>query len=603
MRWVSLEAARDSAADALKRFPLPLLSAWAAAALSDWQVLDEGKHPQLLAATWAATLGIPLFFALTLFSERFNPRQSAPAQTPRRLIEAIALLGLVLLAVLWPHWTEAIQIRRYVQLSLLTHALVAFLPYLGVREPNGFWQYNRTLLMRLIVASIFSSVLLGGLEGAIAALKPLFGVNVSPKVFFLLTSSVYFIFHPWFFLAGIPRDLSTLEQRTDYPTGIKVFAQFILVPLVAIYQALLTAYLVKVIFTQQWPKGLIGWLVSSEAIFGILAILLIHPVRQREENRWVRTFARGFYIALVPSIVMLAFSIGKRVGQYGVTEDRYFVMVLTGWLAVISAYFILKRDGDIRTIPITLAALALLTFGGPWGAYAISSGSQLARLTKLLETSGVLAHGKIKPATHTPPLATEKDLSSVLDYLLDTHGTHAVAKVMGATAFAADSGIVDPHQSRRWGGTQRIMNRIGLQYVSQWETTASKMLNYSTMYQTVRQADALAGFGYHVHVDGAPHLTFRADSVVCQLDLDEKGRRLILHAGRDSLAIFPLERALETAARRSLLPDTSDRGIPIDALPGGSPARLRLTQISGSDDRELKIYGLNGELYFSLPRH
>jgi hypothetical protein len=211
-------------------------------------------------------------------------------------------------------------------------------------------------------------------------------------------------------------------------------------------------------------------------------------------------------------------------------------------------------------------------------------------------------HGRIQPATHAPPLATEKDLSSVLDYLLDTHGTHAVAKVMGTTAFAADSGMVDPHESRRWGGTQRIMNRIGLHYVSQWETTTSKMLNYSTTYQTVRQADALAGFAYHVHLDGAPYQTFRADSVVCQLALDEKGRRLILHAGPDSLAIFPLDRALEIAARRSLLPDTSDRGIPIDALPGGPPARLRLTQLSGSDDRELKIYGMNVDLYFSLKK-
>src|SRR5262249_21163553 len=161
---------------------------------------------------------------------------------------------LVLIAVLWPHWSEAIQIRRYVQLSLLVHALVAFLPYLIVREPNGFWQYNRVLLVRFVVATIFSSVLLTGLQGALFALKPLFNIAVSPKVFFDLTTTIYFVFHPWFFLAGIPRDLSTLEQRTDYPTVIKVFAQFILVPLVAVYQALLTAYLVKVIVTQQWPR-------------------------------------------------------------------------------------------------------------------------------------------------------------------------------------------------------------------------------------------------------------------------------------------------------------------------------------------------------------
>ena len=596
MRWVSLEAVRVAAADALKRFPLALLCAWAAAALSDWQILVEGKHPQILAATLAAALGIPLFFALALFSER------RAAGASRRLLEAFGVLALVLIALLWPGWSDGVQIRRYVQLSLLAHALVAFLPYLLVREPNGFWQYNRTLLVRLIVASIFSSVLLTGLEGALFALKPLFNISVSPKVFLVLTTTIYFVFHPWFFLSGIPRDLSSLEQRTDYPTVIKVFAQFILVPLVAVYQALLTAYLVKVIVTGQWPSGLIGWLVSSEAIFGILAILLIHPVREREENRWIRPFARGFYLALLPSIVMLALSIGKRIGQYGVTENRYFIVVLTGWLALISGYFIAKRDGDIRVIPVTIALLALLTVGGPWGAYSISSGSQCARLAHLLTASGVLVNGKIVPATHEPPLDVEKQISSCLDYLFSTHGSAPVRRVMGEVAAAADSGRKDRYAERGSGATQRVLARIGLRYVATWETTTVKQLNYYMSYQATRWADPVTGFEYHVHLDRALPIPIRAGDVACELRLDGKGRRLLLVAGKDSLAAFRLDAVMLATTRGSAPADTSDHGIVVDAEPGGVPARLRVTQISGTADRELVIYSLAADLFFSLHR-
>ena len=46
------------------------------------------------------------------------------------------------------------------------------------------------------------------------------------------------------------------------------------------------------------------------------------------EHRWVRTYTRGFYVALLPAIVMLWLAIGKRVAQYGITERRYFLIVL-----------------------------------------------------------------------------------------------------------------------------------------------------------------------------------------------------------------------------------------------------------------------------------
>jgi hypothetical protein len=600
MRWVSLEAARAAAAESLKRFPLPLLCAWTAAALSDVLTFtsDGYTHPQLIAATLAVTLGIPLFFATTLLGERLNTPE---APRIRRVLELGGLLVLVLVAVLWPRWSEPIQTRRYVQLSLLMHALVAFLPYITVREPNGFWQYNRTLLMRLIVASVFSSVLLSGLEGALFALKPLFGINVSPKVHFVLMSAVYFIFHPWFFLAGIPRDLSSLERRTDYPGVIRIFAQFILVPLVAVYQALLTAYLVKVILTGQWPRGLIGWLVSAEAIFGILAILLIHPVRDLPENRWVRTFARAFYLALVPSIVMLALSIGQRIDQYGVTEDRYFVLVLTGWLTLISAYFIARREGDIRVIPITLAVLAVLTFAGPWGAYSISRASQSARLARVLQANGLLVHGAPRRAEHPIPRQAERELSSILDYLLQTHGVSAIEKVVGDVAVGADSAGGFAHTRRGSVGTQRILARLGVQYVAPWER-GGRSFNYYAAYQKVKPAYSIAGYDYHVHVNGGTPISIRVDSLICEVRLDAKARRLVLVAGKDSLAFFPLDSALATASEMRTSADTSQHGLRINAAPGGISALLRIDQLSGTEDRELELNGLGGDLYFALRR-
>ena len=256
--------------------------------------------------------------------------------------------------------------------------MVAFLPYARLGESDGFWQqYNRTLFLRFLTAALYSSVLY---------IEPL-GRRCSRSTSYFISRFraaptrrlwlwISFVFNTWFFLGGVPEDLPTLEHRREYPRALKVFSQFILIPLVVIYLAILTAYLVRIFITGQWPSGWIGYLVSSVAAVGILSLLLVHPIREAPENRWVGTYTRWFYVAMLPAIGMLLVAIWKRVSQYGVTEDRYFIAILALWLAAIAVLFIVRRGTDIRWIPITLCILAFVTTGGPFGAYGVSSGAR-----------------------------------------------------------------------------------------------------------------------------------------------------------------------------------------------------------------------------------
>lgn len=607
MRFASLESVRQSAVAAIRRFPVPLICAWGAGGIIDALIVAEGTHHRAFAAALALTLGIPVCFAIALLGERAAPDRSAVA---RLLPQVGALVVLAALAWVWPHWSGEVQWRRYAQLSLLAHALVAFLPYLVVREPNGFWQYNRTMLERFVLASVFSVVLLAGLEGALASLRPLFGIQVSGKAFALVSTRVWFVFHPWFFFAGVPRDLGSLEARRDYPAVVRVFAQFILVPLVAIYQALLSAYLFKVVVTGKWPSGLIGWLVSAEAVAGILAILLVHPVRERVENLWVRTFARGFYLALVPSIAMLAVSIAKRVSQYGVTEDRYFVIALTAWLGAISLYFIVRRDGDIRWIPITLAALALVTFGGPWSAYDVSLASQRTRLVRLLEAHGMWKDGSVARPARGLTFEARRELSSVLVYLLGRHGGAAVRPELGAVLAAADSAFTDPERQSGAIRAQQVATRLGFTLVNPWDaaTDSGGAFSWTQPWSEVREATPVDGFEYHARVDGI-QMAFRAGSRSLVFWCDPSGRRMILADDLGHRSGIPPTTPVDTLATAPLAPliaatrepRPADAPLPRVSLMGpGARGTLQVTVLSGSERPEFRVYGLTGDLFFSL---
>lgn len=423
--FASIEEAASHAQRALRRFPLALLSGITAAVVAIIMVNAGEEDPDRVRLLATATLGLPLFVAL----ETLRERRAWP--TVRRA----ALLGggvvvLVMFAILSRGWSPAVLAFRYVQFSLALHLLAAFLPFTGLEAKHAFWQYNRILFLRFLLSSLYTAVLYAGLAIALVALDNLFGIEVEPEAYVDLLVFLAFVFQPWFFLGGVPGDLGVLEQRTDYPTGLKIFAQFVLIPVVTVYVLILSAYLVRVLATRTWPSGWIGWLVSSVAAVGTLALLLVHPIREREDSRWVDAYARWFYVLLLPSIGMLLAAIYQRLAQYGFTEPRYFLLVLAFWLAAIALYYGLTGSRNIRIIPVTLCIVAIATIAGPWSAYAVSRNSQAGRLEGLLTAQGILSDGRIDSAAAVGAAPeVSREVSATVWYLVLTHGPQSLAKV------------------------------------------------------------------------------------------------------------------------------------------------------------------------------
>ena len=360
MRLPSLRLLIREATSTFVRFPFVLVAAFVAAGAGVVAVDFTAGHDLWLKIFLVALLGVPLSFALGMVSEKRD--------FPHGVGLTLSLTGFAALAAYYftlPSWMTPAASLRYTQLSIGIHLLVAFSPFVGSGEINGFWQYNKALFLRFLLSALYSIVLFLGLMIALLAIDNLFGVDIDGETYFRLWTIISIVFNTWFFLGGVPPDLSVLEESVDYPKGLKVFTQYILIPLIILYLVILTTYLGKVILTRIWPSGWIGYLVSSVASAGILALLLVHPIRDLEGNKWVRTYARWFYIALFPAIGMLVMAIWKRIDQYGVTEPRYFLAVLAAWLGLIALYFTFTRSQNIKLIPTTLAAVAFATSLGP----------------------------------------------------------------------------------------------------------------------------------------------------------------------------------------------------------------------------------------------
>jgi hypothetical protein len=572
-------------ARAARRFPVVIACALLAATAGILLVNSSENEPyvRLLAA---ATLGLPLLFALTLTGEgRF-----APGDARRWIVQGIGVLVLVAFWAAWPHWPEPVQVARYFELSVSFHLLAAILPYAGVDEQNGFWHYNKALFIRFLMAGLFAAVLYGGLAVALAALDKLLGVDIPNEAYGRLWMLIAFVFTTWFFLGGVPDDLAALEQQRDVPAVLRVFAQYVLVPIVVIYLVILTLYLGKVLIERQWPSGWIGYLVSSVATIGILAWLLVRPLEDTEQ-RWVRTYTRGFYVAILPAIVMLWLAIGKRVAQYGVTERRYFMIVLSLWWAGIAIYYTLGKSRNIKVIPATLCVLGLVTFLGPWGAYRVSLASQRGRLDHLVAQYGL----RPSAVAHEVPFDDRKEIAATLRYLLERGDGKAIAARFGGSVAAKPVNV----ESR----VRSVMASLGVAYVNQWQRSDSvETLSLSSTFD--KTPIRIAGYTYVLHLPSQG----MADSVEIEPGTfvsykREQNAFRVTTNGRSVLDI-PLQPMLDRAA--AYRGQRDDYQVPMsvlraEATAGPAAGELYLSSLYATrQSGTWSITSYNGELFLRL---
>ena len=574
VRLISIQAAAAQARETLLRFPLVLLAASVAAGTALALVDHRGDDTPLVRGLMTALLGLPLLTAVATTGERAGWGRA------RRTL--VGLAAILLPFAFWfasGPWTETTRNTRFAQLTVALHLGAATLPFLGTSAQRGFWQYNRIQFLRFLIAGLYAGVLFGGLAIALLAIDNLFGVDVDESWYARLWIVHAFVFHPWFFLGGLPRDLNALEAREDYPGALKVFAQFILIPVVTVYLSILTAYLVRVLVTRTWPSGWIGYLVSSVAAAGTLALLLVHPVRERSDSRWVDTYARWFYVALLPSIAMLLMAIWLRVDQYGLTEQRYFLTVVALWLAGIALYYGSTGSRNIRVIPTTLGLLALVTFVGPWSAYSVSRLSQVGRLRQLLRNHAMLGESGVQPPAGEIAFEDRREMSAVLRYLIDTHGASSLGRVAADLRQAAEKAplVEAPAGGREHPAAQAVMERMGVAYVARWQQTPAGDVSYFTDWS--KQAVRLDGYEWLARLDLVSHLdlplgpdtlAFATETAPPRTVVTLRGRR-VLEISHESL--LEQARAAQTTIAAGKAPP---RGLPLTIEAEGEGLSLRL---------------------------
>jgi hypothetical protein len=417
---LTIQSIFKNIATTIRRFPVPVglsIFAFIVLVLEMHHVVDSKhvtKNYILVRLFLEALSGIPIFIAFDFFV------QTKKAELSKRI--GLFLLGFCILGLhyysLTPGMfdTETIFVSRYLIFIACFHLLISIVTFYHTHEILSFWQYNCFLFIQFFKSIGFSISLIIGLGSAVWAVDNLFGMHFHNNYYIDLIAFIAIVFNTLFFLGNIPSNFKTFNQPVQFKKSIESFLHFVILPITGIYLVILYVYMFKILLENRIPNGWICIPILFFAMLGILAYVLIYPKREESKSNIFTFYSSYFFYTLLPLLTLYFIAIIQRILPYGITEDRYLILVLGLWLLSVTVYFIVSSKKNIQLIPISLFIALSMSAIGPWGMFQLSGQNQMMRLEKILRRNHLLMNNKLTAAPNQK--ISSEDAASIRSILL-----------------------------------------------------------------------------------------------------------------------------------------------------------------------------------------
>jgi len=411
----------------IKRFPLTLFFSVVSTTLVI--VKSELENPESTAVLdkiiLCSFMGMFLLTLLQLVSERISFKGFK-----RILIYTAGLAFILLYGVFLPEHLQGCDAMRYFMIVSSFFLLIFIVPFTG-RGEEGSLNFQRNIWHTgtwYLYAIVVSGILFTGIAIAYAMVSALFGVENYQFLIHSFTICICFV-APMVFLNGLPPYEETLSIK-ESEGFIRMVVDYVLIPLVMVYILILALYFGKTTLALKLPEGRTAYLVISCSSLGILIYYLVHRFDSVAQIGIERIFTKIFFWFMIPMVVLLWIAIIMRLSEYGVTENRYIVLMLAAWISAVTIHGLLIRKKNFITWPAILAAILILSISGPWSMFSVSRSSQYARMMDILNRYGAVQNGKLVKAASPLSREDSDSLYSSIDYLLSTHKGSLIVALM-----------------------------------------------------------------------------------------------------------------------------------------------------------------------------
>ena len=302
------------------------------------------------------------------------------------------------------------NIEKLIATGIIFFLLFLLVPIIGKKDEEE--KYFQSVVVDKTVTILYSMVLFLGLTAVFLTVDGLSLIKLKEEIYIEIWLFVVFVFAMIFFASKLKKVNESLEEYEIHKI-FRLLIYFIVIPLITIYTGILYIYFGKMLITKSWPQGLVSHLILWYTIFSLFIMIMVTPMR--EKDLVAKTFKNYFPFVSVPLLILSIVSISKRISQYGVTELRYFIVLLGIWLIFCMVSSIFKAR--LSVILISLIAVVYISVFSPINNRRITIMSQNKRLERILIKHGLLKDGKL--VKNSGLNENQKyEITDVLNYIL-----------------------------------------------------------------------------------------------------------------------------------------------------------------------------------------
>ncbi len=556
MNLFSIAEISGKAQNAFKRFPVTLV--WAIIGTFYCMFLLDDNSGDLFDRNLDVVLTLILGISWLIATQFFIEQQQKPQKW--FVLKGVILVLLFLFCWYYPDGFPKSEspgfLLRFFLFLIAGHLFVLFAPFMRSWNKEAYWSYLKSVATAILRSTFFSGVLYLGLALALVAIDALFDTNINSRRFGQLFFFCLGIVNTWIYLSDFPKDVRS-NTTIHFQKALEVFVKFILIPLVLLYLLILYAYSVKILIEWELPKGWVSYLVTVLAFLGFIVQVIINPVQKSIKAWTVNKFYPWFYILLLPLLVLLFIAIMRRVNDYGITENRYFVLVLAVWILAMALYLLFAKNKRLILLPISLFILALASSFGPWGAMGISKRSQLAQFEKV--------YTKIMGDDKTANTKQYNQLKSILNYLDDRQSLSQLDPITGIAMAAAFKDTINDDESYRynysWLDTQKVMDSLGI-FLNPKDAAANnlngKSYNYYGTHLFTYKSVAIDAYDYFSPIQMNSYAEKKGEIGNFLVSYDKENIAVLIESKTDSSEFYRVsleEKLMALAKYNSSLPE------------------------------------------------
>lgn len=376
-----------------------------------------------------------------------------------------------------------------------------------IKENKRFAERIIRYLVDWVAAGLLALVAYLLVNAIVYSFGYIFDLHIPSKFSFYAFLSASILLTPLCFLTFNRQSEQTPDRPIPGNSFLDILARYVLTPAAWIYTIILYLYFVRIAITWSLPRGGIAYLVFGFILFATI-LKALQPLLQKQPCKW---FYERFSLISLPALIMFWIGVGYRINQYGLTEDRIYLIVCGVVMTLTIGLFFSHRWG--RYLYATLSAvvlLALFTYIPGIRAGQLGLLSQNLRAERLIDRLQLAdATGKITPIKRPDSDSIHKkdyrDLYNTLSYLEEHDKSESLKErygIAGSHSFQTEIVPRTLEQYVTWGG---------------FETVVAEGSSYVYLSANTQQTISLEGYTRLLYIPASWKQTCTNDTLTLQL--------------------------------------------------------------------------------------